>query len=286
MIRKLLKTTLLTAIGCIASVGYAQETNSKFSYELLIGVHAPDLDHTIDGISNLGPIGNTSGFESFLPKAKQGINFGLRSNYNIVKNISAYGQLGYSSNGADNLDNLNSIITPFLGLLSLIDSPIDPESIRINIKDDGNYNLLSASIGARYDYLHKEKFNLGVYAGLSYYNLETAAVQADLSLDLGFLTFPFNNIIRIDSESDGAIGYQLGLNMTYNIDSKFYTGLNFEYNYAQFEYSEMRIQINEESLSDFVDLIPIDLALLQDIPVPSKIDLSSFKYGIVFGMRI
>ena len=289
MIRHFIKASVIAVIGLASATSYAQEfstNSSKLSFDLLIGMNDPDMDLTID--SGTGDFGGINSFVTgFIPKAKSGINVGLRGNYNVWNNVSAYGQLAYSNNNTDGFGDVQNSIEPLLSLLSLTDLPVDASNIRIDINQDGNYNMLASSIGLRYDYTLKDKLNLGVYAGLGYYNLKTPGMSVDISATVIFLTIPANDIISLDQYSDGSMGWQTGANITYNVTDKFYVGVNAEYNKAEFEYSSMRVTINEENIpSFFADLSPIDLSIIPDIPVASKIDFSSMKYGLILGMRL
>ena len=261
----------------------------KFLLNFLAGIHDADTDIRLKNLDNT--LGNS--FTEFIPEAKQGLNFGVRGNYNFWNNVSAYGHFGYSNNSIKDFANIQSMIDPLLGLLTsgIGTSIIDPSSIRINVKQNGNYNLMSSNIGIRYDYLYKEKYSFGAYAGIGYYSLQTPGVQVDFSGDVSILgittTIPLNNLIELDRTTESAIGWQAGVNLTYQITSKFYAGLNFEYNQAKFDYSSMKIEVNENSIPSLLSgLLPVDLGLIPDIPVSSEIDLSSFKYGLIFGMRI
>ena len=290
MIRKLLKASTVAAIGLIASSGLAQnlssDVSSPISFDLIMGVHSPDMDIRLQDIEGADAVTT-----EFIPEAKSGINVGLRGNFSVWKNVSVYGQLGYSNNNTEDFSGIQSFIDPLLGLLSLGDGIIDPESIRVDIVQDGNFNLFSSNIGLRYDYKYKEKYNLGVYAGLGYYNLKTPGIQVDVSGDVNLLgiaiNVPINNIVGLGRYTDDAIGWQLGANLTYDINNKFYAGINLEYNQANFEYSSMTIGINEEAIPDILSgVLPIDLSIIPDLPIGSDIDMSSFKYGIVLGMRL
>jgi len=297
MIKNILKSSVFALTLLIANnQGYAQEINpskSKISFDLLMGVHAPDLTlrtSNIDAIEGLiGTVPN------IIPDAKSGLNIGLRGSYNVWNNVSAYAQFAYSDNNITELTNIQSIIDPFLGLLTIFGdaSIIDPASIRVNLNQNGNYTLLSSSIGARYDYVLQDKYSLGVYGGLGFYSLTTPGVQADISADVSISDFgistniPLNNIIELDRYTESEIGWQAGVNLTYQINDKFYTGINIEYNYAEFDFSSVEAAINEESIPPILSsFLPIDLSAIENIPVPTEIDLSSMKYGIVFGMRL
>lgn len=299
MIRNLLKASILTALGCTASIGYAQDisTNSpnKLSFELLTGMNSPDMETTVNtDIIDLPIIGNvvdldgiTNMVTDFIPESESGINFGLRGNYKVWNNISAYGQLSYSKNGTKGFGDVQSLIDPLLSLLSTADLPIDPTTIRLAVNQDGDYNMFSSTLGLRYDYTLQEKFNFGVYGGLGYYHLKTPGISVDLSATVLFITLPVDDLISLDQYSDGSFGWQAGANITYNLNKKVYVGMNVEYNKAEFDYSSMRITVNEGNIPSFLtDLSPIDLSIIPDIPLSTKIDLSSMKFGIILGMHI
>ncbi len=292
MIRKLIKASVLVAMGLVVSTSYAQETStptSKLSFELLIGNNNPEMDITVrTDLAGLPDLAGASDlFTDFIPKPKSGVNFGIRGNYSIFNNISAYGQFGYSNNSTESLGNVQNMIEPLLGLLSLVDLPVDVSDIRVNMNQDGNYNMISTTLGLRYDYTLKEKFNFGVYAGFGYYNLSTPGATMDLSATIFILPLEVNNIISLDQYSDGSAGWQTGANITYNVNDKFYVGVNAEYNEAKFDYSSMEVKVNEENIPELIaSFSPIDLSLIPDFPLSTKIDLSSFKYGLVLGMHL
>lgn len=303
MIRKILKTSVVAiALLGTANMSYAQENAditfpSKLSIELVSGIHAPNLDikvNALDGLNDLGIFGALGqSMTDLVPDADQGFNVGLRGNYKFWKDVSGYGQFGYSRNSAKDIADVQSIIDPFLLLLSLAgdNSIIDPSSIRVNVNKNGNYELISANLGLRYDYRLQDKFNIGVYGGVGFYSLTTPGLQVDLSADVTILgapiNIPLNNILELERYTESTIGWQGGIDLTYQLNNTFYTGLNFEYNYAELDYSSMGVSINEESIPSLLSgFLPIDLSTTSDIPLATDIKLSSFKYGIVFGMRL
>lgn len=297
MIRKILKTSALTIalLGC-TQMGFAQNqisssnSDSKLSVELLLGASSPNLDFRLTNVE----IGNEF-VSNIVPEAKTGFNAGLRANYNFWNNVSVYGQFGYANIGTEIPGNIQSIIDPLLLVLTLAageELPIDPASIRVNLKQDGDYNLMSSNFGVRYDYTFNNKYNVGAYAGIGHYQLKTPGLQFDLSGDIDLfgsaVTIPLNNILEMERNTQSEIGWQAGVNLTYQINDKFYTGVNIEYNYAEFEFSDMEIQFNSESIPSLLaGFLPVDLTdVVPNIPMASNIDLSTMNYGIVLGMRL
>lgn len=273
---------------------FAQETSteeSKITIEILGGFANHDMTTTI-GVGSLTGFPNINteglGLEQILPESENGPSFGLRGSYNFWEGISVYGQLGYFSIGNGELANVQETIDPLLqsGILPDV-TGIDWENLKIDARVVGNYQLFNSSIGLSYSYTI-DKISIVPYAGLGYYNLNAPGAALDASITL--LVFPIgaDGLFKIDEQSKGTIGYQAGININYNVTEKFFVGFNAEYNKADFDFDESNIEFDESAIPTALGsfLNGIDLGLIPDLPLDTKIDYSSIKFGLTLGMKL
>lgn len=275
----------------LAQINQSNNEDSKITIEVLGQFENQSMSTTISAGSIAGLPGvNTDGLplNQILPESENGTNIGLRGSYNIWNGVSVYGQLGYSYIGNGNLPNIQETINPILNSGVLPDIQfIDWSLLKVNARVTGGYSLLSSNFGVSYS--HKiNKIRITPFVGLGYYNLNTPGTALDASITVLILPVTADGLFTLEEQSQGELGFQAGLGITYDINRKFFIGLNSEYNKVDFDFGESAIKFNESALpSTLTSFIEgFDLSIIPDIPLDTKIDFSAVRFGMTIGMRL
>lgn len=281
-------------IGLVSMNGFAQtvadpEEDSKLSIEAQIQYNDPTMDISLSNTSIPG-----IDLSSYYPTHESSVFLALRGKYNVWNDFSAYAKFGFGNNNGTTTIDAQSSIAPILGVIGSlgINLPLDPNSVIVKTHINDGFTTVNAIAGVSYTYALK-KIKISPYFGGGFSHLNTPSTSVDVSFDVNLLgvtaNIPLNNVLVKDRESASSFIWETGLDITYDINNRFYVGGNLEYSAANYDFGSSTLEFNEGAFPAILTaFLPAgtDLSIIPDVTSDLTLDYSAFRYGITIGMRL
>ncbi|MGB0871267.1 MAG: hypothetical protein ACPG6V_10345 [Flavobacteriales bacterium] len=281
-------------IGLVSINGFAQtvtdsEEGSKLSIEAQIQYNDPTMDISLTNSSIPG-----IDLSSYYPTHESSAFLALRGKYNVWNDFSAYAKFGFGNNNGTTTLDAQSSIDPILGVIGSLglNLPLDPTTVKVNTHINDGYTTINAIAGVSYTYALK-KIKISPYFGGGFSYLNTPSTSVDVSFDIdvfgGTANIPLANVLVKDRESASSFIWETGLDITYDINNRFYVGGNFEYSAVNYDFGSTALEFNEDALPGILTaFLPAgtDLSIIPDVTSDLTLDYSAFRYGITIGMRL